>query len=111
MEPLRIDRMVHPVTAADGRFAPARTPRPFEPAETNRPVPDPTVNRFDRSGAGRDLPEVAVRVAEVPGVPPLSGCCFPHHTAAGGHGVRHDLVHGFARGDDVMQGDAPESGS
>jgi hypothetical protein len=33
----------------------------------------------------RDLPEVAVRVAEVPVVPtPLSGCCLLHDAATGG---------------------------
>src|SRR5450755_3637274 len=55
---------------------------------------------------GRGLPEVAVRVAEVPEVPtPLSGCCFLRDTATGRHGVAHELVHSFARRDDEVERD------
>src|SRR2546430_2515425 len=42
--------------------------------------------------AGRDLPEVAVRVAEVPEVPPSSGSRFLYYAATGRHSVAHDLV-------------------
>lgn len=53
---------------------------------------------------------MAVRVAEVSDVPPLSGCCFLHDAATGRDGVSHDLVHGFARRDDEVERDTPESG-
>jgi hypothetical protein len=74
-------------------------------------VPFPQGNRY-RLGAGRDLPEVTVRVAEIPGVPtPLDGCCLLHDAAAGRDGAAHDLVHGVPRGDDVVERDAAEPGS
>src|SRR6266511_2913935 len=53
--------------------------------------------------AGRDLPQVAVRVTEVPEVPVLRGCRFPCDAATGRHRLCHDLVHSFARRDDVME--------
>ena len=45
--------------------------------------------------SGRDLPEVAVGVAEVAEVPPLRAFRGLHHARAGGDGLCHDLVHGF----------------
>src|SRR5438093_10628443 len=62
-------------------------------------------------GRGRDFPKVAVGVAEVPEVPPLGGCCLLHDAATGGHGLAHDLVDGFARGDDEMERCTPEAGT
>jgi hypothetical protein len=55
----------------------------------------------------RRLPEVPIGVAEVPEIA-LGGRAFLHHGAAGHHGLAHDLVHGPAGGDDVVEGDAPE---
>src|SRR6266542_1231981 len=63
------------------------------------------------SGGGRDLPEVAVGVAEVPEVAPRRGCLLLHDAATGRHGVAHHLVHRLARGDDEVERDTPEAGS
>jgi enoyl-CoA hydratase len=61
---------------------------------------------------GGGLPEVAVRVTEVPGVAaPLCALRFLHHGATGRDGLAHDLVHGFARVHDVVERDAAEPGS
>src|SRR5437867_1293169 len=49
--------------------------------------------RRRKLGGRRDLPEVAVRVAEVPEVPPLNGGCFLHNAGTGRRGLAHDLVH------------------
>src|SRR5260221_14022742 len=62
-------------------------------------------------GGGRDLPEVAVRVAEVPEVAPLCGSGCLHDAATGRHGLPHDLVHRRARRTDVVERDPTEAGS
>src|SRR2546427_9096235 len=62
-------------------------------------------------GGGRDLPEVAVRVAEVPEVPPLRLLGLLHDAAAGRLGLANDLVHRFLRRDDEVERDTTESGS
>ena len=50
-----------------------------------------------------DLPEIAIRVAEVPTVStPGGGSCL-HDAATGCHGVAHDLVHHLPRRDDVVE--------
>src|SRR5438034_3954810 len=60
---------------------------------------------------GRDLPEIAVGVTEVPEVPPLRLLGFLHDAATGRLGLAHDLVHRFLRRDDEVERDTPESGS
>src|SRR5215472_9617469 len=63
-------------------------------------------------GCGGDLPEVAVGVAEVPGVPaPLARCCLFHDAATCCHRVGDDLVSGLAGVDDVVERNPAEPGS
>src|SRR5215470_1780479 len=77
---------------------------------TRRPY-GPAPSRRRPLAVGRDLPEVAVRVAEIPEVPtPLGGCRLLHDAATGRDGVADDLVDNVSRRDDAVERDATEPG-